>query len=430
MLYRIVRPFATIAFKIYFKKIYYFGEENIPVDKPLLVVSNHPTAFFEPCLLACVFPQVEFYYVTRADVFKSRYKKMLEGLHMAPIYRFRDGYASLKNNQTALAYWYKLLNEGKKILVFPESTTTTQRRMKPMQKGTARIAFGSLETNEELDLHILPIGFSYSAPHEFRSEVMIRVGRALPLRDYRALSAVNQNKAVVRLTEDIGNSIRPLMVYVESPADDPLADQIFTLYRNSFSDKIFPLFKKNKRRLLAEQEIANRINSMEADQKKDFCLKVDAYFNDLSARDVDDLGVAQPWNSSTGALAALMVGYIPFTVGRFAHYLPYWYARRIQMTRIKQLEFKGPIFLGVGLIGMIAWYLLLIFLAVLVNRWFGYALLIALPFFGFYSLIYAEALHKYKAASALKKVSDEQIDQWTAQRAGLLEIFLPSLPEN
>ncbi|MFK7806382.1 MAG: hypothetical protein AB8F74_01150, partial [Saprospiraceae bacterium] len=52
MLYRITRPFAQIAIRTTFRKIYFTNEERIPWDKPVILAINHPTIFIEPCLLA------------------------------------------------------------------------------------------------------------------------------------------------------------------------------------------------------------------------------------------------------------------------------------------------------------------------------------------------------------------------------------------
>ena len=420
MLYHFIRPIVTTAFKIYFKKIYHTGGENIPLEKPILLVSNHPTAFFEPCMLACVFQQMELHFITRADIFIPPYDVMLKDLNMIPIYRFRDGFANMKNNAAVMEGLYKALKENKKILLFPESTTTTQKRLKPIQKGTARIAFGSYDEYGDLDLQILPIGFSYTDPHTFRTELMIQVGKPIPLRQYYPIHQENPNKAVNLLTQQIADAIKPLMVYVENPQDDPLAEQLLTLYRNTYPDTVFPILKKNKRRLMAEQEIANHINTMTDQSKTDLSNQINQYTTQLKNANVQDLGIAQPWRDHTGNLIALILGFIPFIIGYTFHFPAMRYAYYIRHTRVKQLEFEGPVSGAVAIVTILLTYLFFGIVALAINRWFIYAAFITLPIFGFYALQYMDTRKYYTAAKKANNLPDETFNQLKNQREAIL----------
>ena len=91
MLYRLVRPLATLCFLVSYRKIYFSHSENIPKDKPVILAINHPTMFLEPCLLAC-FLDHSLHFLARGDVFSNAfYKKLLASLHILPIFRLKDG---------------------------------------------------------------------------------------------------------------------------------------------------------------------------------------------------------------------------------------------------------------------------------------------------------------------------------------------------
>lgn len=47
MVYRIYY-FANIILRVYYRKIHVYGLDTIPKDKPLLIVSNHPSGFLSP----------------------------------------------------------------------------------------------------------------------------------------------------------------------------------------------------------------------------------------------------------------------------------------------------------------------------------------------------------------------------------------------
>ncbi len=75
-MYHLVRPFASLALKVQFRKIYFSGVDRIPKDKPVILAVNHPTAFLEPCVVACFQPQA-LHFLVRGDLFKKRFFRML-----------------------------------------------------------------------------------------------------------------------------------------------------------------------------------------------------------------------------------------------------------------------------------------------------------------------------------------------------------------
>jgi 1-acyl-sn-glycerol-3-phosphate acyltransferase len=407
-LYHIVRPVVTLAYKLYFKKVYYSGGEKIPLGKPLIFSVNHPTGFFEPTLLACVFWECDFHFITRGDVFeKPFYRKILEQLNMIPIFRFKDGFANLKNNAATMEYVNQALADNQQIMIFTEGTTQTVKRLRPLQKGFARMAFGSYEANGDIGLHIVPISLTYSDPHTPRSEVYIQVGDVIPLSNYYETHRQNPTRAVALLTQDVEAGMRPNLIHIAQEADDIWVEKVLTLYRNNFPEPVFPIFKNAKRRLLAQQEIVNNINLMTDNEKDTLKEKLESYFSKLKKLNIEDVAIAQPFHTNLKNLLILIIGFIPYIIGWYGHWLPNWYARKVRKERVKSLEFEGPIQAGVAMGTTIIQYLLLIIIAFTVNKLWFYVLIFLMPFFGFYALNYHELWEKYKACNALKQLTTE-----------------------
>jgi glycerol-3-phosphate O-acyltransferase / dihydroxyacetone phosphate acyltransferase len=420
-LYFIIRPIITLAFKIYFKKIYHWGTENIPQGKPILFSSNHPTGFFEPCLLACLTQNVEYNFMTRGDLFsKPLYKRIFDSLNMIPIFRFKDGYANLKNNVASMEYVYKALADKKSILLFTEGGTETVKRLRPLQKGLARMAFGSYDVYGDLDVQIVPVCMSYSDPHRFRSEVMVQFGAPIPLSNYYETYAQNNNKAVNQVTADIEKAMRPLLVEVKNPDNDQTAENLFTLYRNSFPEPVFPIAVKSNRRLLAHQEIADNINNAIDNELNTLNENTNIYFKKLENKGINDFAVAQPWHASFKNLLVLIIGFIPFVVGRYGHYLPFWYAGKIKKERVKYLEFEGPVMAAVGVGGIIIQYLLLIIAAFIINHWLMYIFVFLLPFLGYYAITYWDLWKKYYLCRQIDGGNTEGVVALRTEREDIL----------
>ncbi len=427
-LYHIVRPIVTLAYKIYFKKIYFTGAENIPQGKPVIFSVNHPTGFFEPTLLACVFWECDFYFITRGDMFKKPfYRRILENLLMIPIYRFRDGFENLRQNAAIMDGIRDMLSENKGIMIFSEGTTITAKRLHPLQKGLGRMAFSNYEKYGDLDLQIVPIGLTYCDPHTPRGEVMIKVGKAIPLSNYYEIHAQNPSKAINKLTADAEAAMKPCLVHIARKEDDDLAEKLLLLYRNSFPQPTFPIMVHSARRLLAQQEMVDNLNEMTDNQRLILNEKANTYFSTLQSNSLKDVAVAQPYHARFKITLALIIGFVPFLIGWYGHYLPNWYSRKIRDERVPYLEFKGPVMAGVALGATLAQYIILLIVGLIIGSWAFWLFILILPFLGYYSLVYNELWHNYKACSRLNKVAqnaggDDYISVLREERENILSM--------
>ena len=157
MIYSFVRPIAALALKIFFRKIYFTNRNRIPDGKPLILAINHPTAFIEPCILACFLP-IKLYFLVRGDLFKkAHFSKMLNLLHMVPIFRKQEGLDQLSKNDETFDFCYKALKDHKTVVILPEGKTIQEKRLRPIRKGLARIAFGTYEKYGDTtkDYHVI-----------------------------------------------------------------------------------------------------------------------------------------------------------------------------------------------------------------------------------------------------------------------------------
>ena len=177
MLYPLVRPLATIAIWAFYRKIYLSNAHRIPKEGPVILAANHPTAFMEPCILAC-FQDRPLHFLVRGDLFKKNiFASLLRSLNMLPVYRIQDGgYSNLKNNFSTFEDCFRALKDGKAIMILAEGRTIHEKKLRPIRKGTARIAFGALDKYGEMDLPIIPVGVNYTYADQPRSEVMIDFG--------------------------------------------------------------------------------------------------------------------------------------------------------------------------------------------------------------------------------------------------------------
>ena len=63
MVYRIIYYFANLIIRVYYCKIHVYGLDTIPKDKPLLIVSNHPSGFWNPSSWPVPFPSTYIFWL-------------------------------------------------------------------------------------------------------------------------------------------------------------------------------------------------------------------------------------------------------------------------------------------------------------------------------------------------------------------------------
>lgn len=421
MLYDLIRPLVTIVFRIFFRKIYLSNTEWIPKDKPMILAANHPTGFLDPCLLACFLP-MPLYSLTRGDVFKSFYKHILHSLNMIPIFRFKDGYANLKNNAATFEYCYDALNNNKTILIFSEGACIMEKRLRPIQKGTARMAFGAWEKYPDLDLYIVPVGVNYTYPKDFRSETMMEVATPIRLQDYHQLYNENPAMAVNQVTSLLSQRLSEKVIIIEKKEDETFTEQLFVLYRNGLHLSVLPVFSTDSSRLQAEREIAARVNSMDPETKQSLSEKSENYFSRLEAMGVQDASIVKKSNTIWNTLI-LLIGFIPFLIGYVANYVPIWYAKRTADRRVTAVEFYSSVSLAVGFVTWLLYYILLWAIALILGNRVVYFFLLLLPFWGYYSILYLEFFRKWNDS---RKLSSQPLTELNSIRQLRKEIVLES----
>lgn len=425
LLYNIVKPLGRIGLALFYKKVMLINEHNVPKDKAVIVASNHPTAFIEPTILGCWLSR-RLHFIVRGDLFTHPiYRKMLLSLHMIPIYRRIDvkEYASLKKNFDTLDYCYDLLGRKELIHILAEGNTIQEKRLRPIQKGAARMAFGAIDKyGEDLDLYIIPTGVNYTEADKPRTEVMIEFGTPIRLKDYIETYKLNKNRAIKQLTGDLTTRLKPLIVTIERVEDEELTEHLFTMYRNEFPETIWPVTERTYGRLKAEKQTAQYVNELSEDENSALTFKVNNYFKALKKNKTTDIGVRrQNYASFTNTLFTLL-GWLPSSIGIVLNYLPIWYGKSTAQHKVKQREFKAPVMVATFLGGFILYYLMWMIAAMLIGQTWFWVFVLLLPFLGVFGLLYSEFYQKWKAAKRFKQLDSSIRQQLIQTRKEIIDL--------
>lgn len=215
ILYRLLKVYTRTALKFYFRKWQIRFLSPLP-EGPVLLVSNHQNAFLDALLVVCG-SRRNPWFLTRANIFNNpATRRLIHFLKMTPVYRFRDGFGSLRKNDEVVDNCVKLFQQGECVLVFAEGNHDDHWTLRAMQKGFARIAWAAEErSNWKMDLKIVPVGIQYeSVAKDFRSRVLLTFGHAIPVKSLIPPGAT-QAEAINGMMERLSIELEKLILHIE-----------------------------------------------------------------------------------------------------------------------------------------------------------------------------------------------------------------------
>lgn len=206
-----VRVYIKLGLFFYFRKIKVAGVKNIPKDNPVLFLSNHQNALLDALLIATKCGRFS-YFLSRASVFKKSYiSAILKSLQMIPVYRIRDGWHTIANNNTIFETCSELLLIDNAIVIFPEGNHNLNRTVRPLSKGFTRIVFNTLEKHPDINLQLIPVGLNFENAKKFADSSSIYFGKPIPAKSF---VSNNRNEAIVVLKKRIHSEISKLTTHI------------------------------------------------------------------------------------------------------------------------------------------------------------------------------------------------------------------------
>jgi len=235
MLYRILKVIVAIGIRLYYKEIKVKNRKRLNVQGPCIILANHPNTLMDAWVIGHICKQ-PIHYMAKATLFDSPFKqKVLRSLNMIPINRRGEGAVSGVANQDSFEACYRILEEGKTLVIFPEGTSHWERRLRELKTGAARIALEVENRNDgKLGLQIIPLGLNYLQADRFRSDILVQVGNPMEATDYLEDYRKSAGPAAKRLTEQIRIRLEQLLVNSEIKEDEKLIEELHAVFSSKY----------------------------------------------------------------------------------------------------------------------------------------------------------------------------------------------------
>ena len=219
----IIQFYINAGFTFYYKKIKAHYEAEIPLDKPVLFLSNHQNALLDP-LLITVKSKRKNHFLTRASVFKNKYiASFLKSLQMLPVYRVRDSMSNITKNHVIFSKCASVLNQNKSIILFPEGSHSLDRTVRNLSKGFTRIISETQKKYPETKILIVPVGLNFQEPTKWADSVSIYFGKPI---DTTLFFDKKGNLQIATLKEEVRNQIKDLTTHVNNSPREQYLEKI------------------------------------------------------------------------------------------------------------------------------------------------------------------------------------------------------------
>lgn len=229
-----VRTYIRIGIFFYFKRVEIHDAGNVPKNKAVLLLGNHQNALLDALLIAAKCGRFS-YFLTRAAVFKKPFvSKLLKSLRMLPVYRIRDGWSNLSNNNAIFETCTKVLSQKETVVIFPEGSHNLARRVRPLSKGFTRIVFDTLEKYPDLDLQLVPVGLNFVNATQFPDSAAMYFGEAISAKSF---VSENRNDSVFNLKGKIKAELSELTTNIPEENYEKVLERLDTLHVNYLKPK-------------------------------------------------------------------------------------------------------------------------------------------------------------------------------------------------
>ena len=234
LIYLTLRILVWFGIKVFYRRRLVLGREHLRFDGPAIVIANHPCTLMDVLNPALEIRQ-EMFYLANYGLFRHPVSNwLLRRLFCIPVMRredLREGEG--RNNEEAFEQSFQHLEKNGVLFIAPEGTSWMNRFVRPMKTGTARIALGAdARNNWKPGVKIMPVGLSYSAPHLFRSDVVVQFGAPVYARDWSDAWTQNQHQAIDQLTQYLQDQLKTLSIHTRDEAGEQLITRLEEILQN------------------------------------------------------------------------------------------------------------------------------------------------------------------------------------------------------
>ena len=184
---RLLYPLGSyIILPLFFGNIKINGQENIPLQDPVIVAPTHRSrwdAFIVPYAIGRLVSGRDLRFMVSANEVKGFQGWVIRRMGGFPVDTDRPQLSSVRHS-------VELLKQDESMLViFPEGGIFNDYQIHPLKRGVATIALQARGDESQREVKILPITIRYSQPYpSWGTKVAVDIGKPLNVSEYEEKS--------------------------------------------------------------------------------------------------------------------------------------------------------------------------------------------------------------------------------------------------
>ena len=135
---------------------------------------------------------------------------------MLPVYRTSEGTENMEHNYRTFDACKEIFKKNGIVLIFSEGRCVNEWHLRPLKKGTARLAISAWK--DEIDLTVLPIGINYQSFRSFGKNIHLRVGKRITKKDIDHQNGFG--KSVQSFNELLSTKLKELVYEIDKQDDE------------------------------------------------------------------------------------------------------------------------------------------------------------------------------------------------------------------
>jgi 1-acyl-sn-glycerol-3-phosphate acyltransferase len=205
-----------VVVRVYFRRLETVGRDRFPADGAVLLVANHPAAWTDVLVLDVALRR-ELHFIAHETLFhpwiRGLFLRLFESLPVR--YRHEGPLAAVRNRET-FDRCRALFRLGEAVAVFPEGMSGSDRGLRPLKAGAARLLLEHVAAGDTPPA-LIPVAILYEDRTRFRTRVDLEVGAAIPVVEAPA-HARDPEAAAHVLTEEIARALEAALADVAAHA--------------------------------------------------------------------------------------------------------------------------------------------------------------------------------------------------------------------
>jgi 1-acyl-sn-glycerol-3-phosphate acyltransferase len=365
MLYSFLRLLMLLTVRVFFRSITVRNSDQIPGKGPLMVLANHPSTFMDPIVIATLIRRKVFF-LAKGELFKSGFAKwLLPKFNMIPVYRKQDDPSQMSRNEETFKKCFEHLERGGTILMFPEGVSITERKLKPIKSGAARIVLGAEERNDfKLNVKVVTIGLNYEDPHRFNRSLFVNIDKPIEAASYQQIFNEDPFKGVAALSETIRERLEKLIIDIDDKRTDELVSNIEQLYKRKLS-KEMNLEADSSHDFMISKNIVDTVryySILQPQRVETMKKRLHDYFDSLKKIGISDNDISDDRPGSSFIMSNLrylftiVLGFPFYVYGLINNYLPFEIPALAARKISSSIEFRGAIGMVGGMFSFLIFY--------------------------------------------------------------------------